>query len=206
MPRHNKSHPWQFDPYDSYSPITYEGIGVGFCKLDFADRIVEVLNEDEKLRQALKMACSDLIRQSGGDPNQVDELVKKYIEKTEHPKYGSGAIAYLLRDRQEELDMSDREFSRFCESYKLSPQELKDIYEGKDVSNSQLGVLARILRKSTEELIKLWNGFTELEDDIRTKKTEPDGSFSRKQESKAQLFTLRQTHVSKGKITGADAD
>lgn len=158
MPLNNKSLTWQFDPYDPYFPILYEGVEVGFCTLEFSARIVEVLNEEGKLRKALELACLDLIRQSGADPNQVEELMKKYLVRTERPKYGTGAIAFLLRDRQEELDISDKEFARFCDSYKLSHEELKGIYEGKQITNSQLVVLSRILGKSIEELAKVRDG------------------------------------------------
>lgn len=162
----NQALRWEFDPYDPYFPISYEGVGVGFCKLDFAARIANVLNEDEKLRKALQMACFDLLRQSGGDLNRVNELVNKYLERSERPKQGTGAIAYLLCDRQEELDMSDKEFIRFCESYKLSSKELKDICEGKDISDRKLAVLARILRKSVEELTQIRDGSTQIELEI----------------------------------------
>ena len=126
--------------------------------MEFSARIVEVLNEEGKLRKALELACLDLLRQSGADPNQVEELMKKYLVRTERPKYGTGAIAFLLRDRQEELDISDKEFARFCDSYKLSHEELKGIYEGKQITNSQLVVLSRILGKSIEELAKVRDG------------------------------------------------
>ena len=158
MPLNNKSLTWQFDPYDPYFPILYEGVEVGFCTLEFSARIVEVLNEEGKLRKALELACLDLIRQSGGDPNQVEELMKKYLVRTERPKYGTGAIAFLLRDRQEELDVSDKEFALFCDSYKLSREELNGIYEGNQITNSQLVVLSRILGKSIEELTKVRDG------------------------------------------------
>lgn len=162
----NQALRWDFDPYDPYFPISYEGVGVGFCKLDFAARIANVLNEDEKLRKALQMACFDLLQQSGGDPNRVNELMNKYLERSERPKRGMGALAYLLCDRQEELDMSDKEFIRFCESYKLSAKELKDIYEGKDISDRKLAVLARILRKSVEELTEVRDGSSKIELEI----------------------------------------
>lgn len=164
MPLNNKPISWKFVPYDPYFPISYEGVQVGFCTPDFAARIVEVLNEDGKLRKALEIACVDLIQQSGGDLGQVDELMKKYLERAERPKQGSGAIAFLLHDRQEELDINDREFAHFCESYKLSREELKDIYEGKQVSDSQLRVLVRILGKSVEELTEVRDGFIQGSD------------------------------------------
>jgi hypothetical protein len=163
MPLDNQPLPWQFDPYDPYFPITYEGAAVGLCTLEFATRIVEVLNEEGKLRKALELACFDLLRQSGGDPKRVAQLMQKYIERTERPKYGTRAIAFLLRDRQEELDISDKAFVRFCDSYKLSAEELQDIYEGKEVIDSQLIVLSRILGKSVEELTEVRDGLKQAD-------------------------------------------
>ena len=165
MPLDDQPLPWQFDPYDPYFPITYEGVAVGLCTMEFATRIVEVLNEEGKLRKALELACFDLLRQSGGDPERVAQLVQKYIERTERPKYGTRAIAFLLRDRQEELDISDKAFVRFCDSYKLSAEELQNIYEGKDISNSQLVVLSRILGKTVEELAVVRDGIKEADND-----------------------------------------
>jgi hypothetical protein len=196
----NKPLSWQFDPYDAYFPISYEGVGVGFCKPDFAVQIVDVLNEDGKLRKALEMACFDLIRQSDGTPNsnRVNQLMQKYMERTERPKQGTGAIAFLLRDRQEELDISDKEFAHFCESYKLSPEELRDIYEGKDISDRQLGVLARILRKSIEELTEVRDG-PSAEFDIRSWKTHECGLQAQKPDPKGMLFTFSRSKDPKGK-------
>jgi hypothetical protein len=198
--------PWEFDPYDPYFPITYEGVGIGFCKSGFAPQIVRALNEDRKLRQALQLACSDLIEQSGGDPNRVNELIEKYLEKTERPKHGTGAIACLLRDRQEELDMSDKDFTRFCDSYKLSAEALKDIYEGKVISDRHLGVLARILRKSVEELTVVRDGLPESELDIRRWKIKEDGGVSRKRNPTTKLFSLRHPQAREGKIADANSD
>jgi hypothetical protein len=158
MPQSNQSVNWKFDANDTYSPIYYKETVVGFVKPDYASKIIEFLNDNEKLRKAFKMACFDLILESGGDTNKVNELMKKYIESTERPQNGTGAIAYLLRDRQEALDISDKEFVRFCDSYRLSWRELKEIYAGKEVSDSQLGAIARIVGKSIEELIEVRDG------------------------------------------------
>lgn len=158
----NKPLPWQFNPNEPYVPIYFEDqVVVGFCRPEYAPRLVELLNEEEKLRKAMHLACLDLLKHSGGDPSQVQALIKKYIKKTERPKHGTGAIAFLLRDRQEELDISDKEFVRFCDSYKLSPEALKEIYAGKKIDNGQLLVLSRILGKSIEELIEVRDGVKE---------------------------------------------
>jgi hypothetical protein len=155
----NKPLPWQLNRNEPYWPIYYEDqVVVGFCRPEYAPRLVELLNDEEKLRKALHLACLDLIKQSDGDPTQVQALIKKYIKKTERPKYGTAAIAFLLRDRQEELDVSDKEFARFCDSYKLSPEALKNIYTGKKIEDSLLIVLSRILGKSVEELAEVRDG------------------------------------------------
>ena len=139
-------------------PVFYEGKVVGYCRPEFAQRIVETLNEDEKLRKALKMACFDLLNEAGGDPSQVHRLMHKYIERSQRPKHGPGAIAALLRDRQEELDVSDSEFAFFCDSYRLPRQELLAIYNGKEVTNHQLGPLSRILGITPEEIVAIRDG------------------------------------------------
>jgi len=103
------------------------------------------------------------MRPTGGNGTQVSRLIRKYIEKAKRPEHGPRAIAFLLRERQKELDLNTRDFVRFCSSYKLSPQELKDIYGGKDVSDRQLRVLTRIIGKSFEELTEVRDGFTTVE-------------------------------------------
>jgi hypothetical protein len=45
----------------------------------------------------------------------------------------------------------------------LSPKELKDIFSGKELTDSQLRVLSRILGKSFEELAEVRDGFSENE-------------------------------------------
>ncbi|MEW5857176.1 MAG: hypothetical protein AB1861_07305 [Cyanobacteriota bacterium] len=159
MPNNNnQASDWNYDPNDPYSPIYYKGAVVGFIKPEYAIRIVDFLNEDERLRKALKMACFDLITEAGGDTSRVDLLMRKYIASTERPRYGSAAVALLLRDRQDELDISDKEFARFCDSYRLSWKELKEIFLGKDINDNQLGPIARIVGKSIEELIEVRDG------------------------------------------------
>jgi len=148
----------------SYLAIYHEDREVGFCTPEFADLIVEALNENDQLHEenetinkALQMACLELLKRSGGKPNQV---MRKYLQKAKRPKHGSRAIAHLLRDRQKQLDLSNHEFIRFCDSYKLSPQELLDIYKGKEVTDSQLRAVSRIVGKSFDELVSTRDGFS----------------------------------------------
>jgi hypothetical protein len=84
--------------------------------------------------------------------------MKKYIIRSERPKYGIRAIAFLLRERQEELDLGDREFTKFCDSFKLSPAELNNIYAGESVQDSLLVALSRILGITKEKLIEVRDG------------------------------------------------
>jgi hypothetical protein len=154
----------------SYIAISDQEADVGFCTPEFAAIIIETFNEYEKLQEenetlnkAFQMACLDLIRQAGGNANQLNRRMKQYIENAKRPEHGTRAIAFLLRERQRELDLSNREFVRFCYSYKLSPKELKDIFSGKELTDSQLRVLSRILGKSFEELTEVRDGFSENE-------------------------------------------
>lgn len=146
---------WQFYPADAFVSITYGEEVAGFCKPDFAARIVDVLNDDEKLRKALRLACYDLISLSGGTTSQIDELIEKYLAKTAAPTTGVAAIALLLHDRQEELDVSDKEFARFCDSYRLSKEKLEAIYAGEDVDSSLLIPLSRILGQPVEDIMEI---------------------------------------------------
>jgi hypothetical protein len=152
---------WKFFSSDVYVSVTYEDEVVGFCKPDFAARIVEVLNDDEKLRKALRLACYDLISVAGGNSRQVDELVERYLIKTGQPQSGVAAIATLLHQRQEELDVSDKEFTKFCDSYRLSPAQLQGIYAGEEISQSMLVPLSRILGRSVDDLLQVMEDFPE---------------------------------------------
>lgn len=170
MTKSNQQLRLQVNHYRSYISISSEDMEVGFCTPEFAAKIVEIFNEYERLNEesetlykALQLACLDLIKRSGGNGKQVSRMIKQYIDKAKRPEHGTRAIAFLLRQRQEELDLSPKEFVRFCYSYKLTPQELKDIYNGKDISDRLLRVLARILAKSIEELTEIRDGFSDSE-------------------------------------------
>jgi len=150
--------PWQSNSSESYVPILHEGAIVGFCKPDYAQRIVTMLNEDEVLHKAMRSACTDLLRHAGGDPSQLNGLIKSYIDQAKRPKSGSAAIAVLLRDRQDELGVKDAEFVQFCNINRLSPEWLKDIYAGEAVSDRILGPLAKILGITVERLVEIRDG------------------------------------------------
>lgn len=162
--------PWHVPSEESYVPLCYEGKTVGLCSPEFAQRIAKSLNDQEMvikqketLFRAMQLACVDILRLTGGDLNQLNDVMRKYVEKIRRPRHGSKAIAFLLRDRQVELDVSDKEFIRFCDSYKLSLEQLREIYNGKPVSDNQLRAIARITGKTFEELKDVRDGFSESE-------------------------------------------
>lgn len=158
MPRINQPSDWELDTQSPFLPVSYQGKIVGYFQPDYASHVVGLLNEDEKLRKALQLACYDLIARSGGSTAAVNDLVEQYLNKAERPKSGAGVVALLLRERQEELDISDEEFAKFCNSFRLSQEELRNVYNGEEIESSQLVPLARILGITVDELINLWKG------------------------------------------------
>ncbi|MFH7025122.1 MAG: hypothetical protein ACHBN1_06910 [Heteroscytonema crispum UTEX LB 1556] len=54
--------------------------------------------------------------------------------------------------------MGDREFTKFCDTYKLSPAELNNVYAGEPVEDSLLVPLSRILGITKEKLIEVRDG------------------------------------------------
>jgi hypothetical protein len=107
------------------------------------------------------MACFDLLKKSDVDTSKVNELVKKYIKNSERPKYGTRAIALLLRERQQELDLGNQEFVKFCDSFKVSPVELNNIYAGETIDDNLLAPLSRILGKSKNDLQQVRDGLSD---------------------------------------------
>jgi hypothetical protein len=158
MSLRNEPQDWQFESHEPFVPVYYQGKVVGVIKQEYAANLTKFLNEDELLTKALKRACLDLVKQSGGDTSQVKDLMKKYIKMSEKPKFGTRAIAFLLRERQEELDLGDPEFTKFCDTFKLSPDELNNIYAGESVEDSYLVPLSRILGITKEKLIEVRDG------------------------------------------------
>jgi hypothetical protein len=149
---------WELQPEQPHIPIYREGELVGYCHPDYAQEIVEAMNEQDKLRKALRIACLDILRAKGGNPAKAEELMEKYLVKTERPKFGPRAIAVMLVDRQKELQLSPQEFLKFCDTYKLSTQHIKDLAAAKAVDPSLINPLARILGVSAMEIKKVLNG------------------------------------------------
>ncbi|MBH8576478.1 hypothetical protein I8752_26510 [Nostocaceae cyanobacterium CENA369] len=158
MSLRNEPLSWQLESNVAYVPIYHKGNLVGFFKQEYASGIIKFLNEDEILKKALKKACTDLLIKTGNDPSKVNYLIQKYIQISERPKYGTRAIALLLNERQKELDLSNQEFIKFCDTFKLSPTELNNIYAGETVDDSLLMPLVRILGITKERLLEVRDG------------------------------------------------
>lgn len=160
---------WQIKVHDFYVPLTYQGAMVGLLDPQYAKGIANILNGEESLKKALRLACEELLAELGGDPqdiNQLRSLMREYIARTRKPRSGTPAIAALLKERQQELDLSQLEFVRFCDSYKLSPDDLKDIYNGKPIESKLFSPLCRILGKDTDELILILEGEDDEDDSL----------------------------------------
>ena len=158
---------WQINVHDFYVPLTYKGKSVGLIDPQYAKGIINILNGEESVKKALRLACEDLLIEEGGDPQDIKELkalMREYITRTRKPRSGTPAIAALLKERQKELDISQLEFVRFCDSYKLSPDDLKSIYNGEPIESRLFPPLCRILGKETEDLIAIIEG-QDLDDD-----------------------------------------
>jgi hypothetical protein len=149
---------WELGNNENYMPVYYKGAVAGFFKKEYSETVIKNLNNDELLTKALTQACIDLIRRSGGDVSQVNDLIKKYLKICGRPKFGSFAIAELLRERQVELDLGEKEFSKFCDTFKLSPVELNNIYAGENIDDSLIAPLSRILGMPKDELLKVRDG------------------------------------------------
>jgi hypothetical protein len=157
MDRFRKPSSWELRSQETYVPILYEGEVVGLCSPEMAQKIVASLNQEDTYRRALRLACQDLITRSGSSKTPK-ELMQRYITKAERPKSGTGAIAVSLKERQRELDLTNEEFARFCDTFRLSREELKNIYAGELIEGNQLIPLCRILGVSMDDLIQLWKG------------------------------------------------
>ncbi|HIK07232.1 MAG TPA: hypothetical protein IGS40_21495 [Trichormus sp. M33_DOE_039] len=161
MSLRNEPLEWQSNTQDAYVPIYHKGNLVGFFKQEYANEVIQFLNEDEVLKKALKRSCADLLKATGKDINLVNSLIRKYIQVSERPKHGTRAIALLLKERQTELDLSDSEFTKFCDTFKISPTELNSIYAGEAFDDRLLLPLTRILGITKERLLEVRDGSVE---------------------------------------------
>ena len=64
----------------------------------------------------------------------------------------------MLIDRQKDLRVSPQEFVKFCDTYKVSPQQLRDLAEGKDIDRKYIEPLARILGITAAEVMEVLQG------------------------------------------------
>ncbi len=149
---------WEVKAQTTFVAIVYEGSIVGFCQPESANKIVRSLNEAETLQKALQLACYDLIARSGGSSESVADLMARYRSKVQRPIQGTALIALMLKERQTELDLNDDEFAKFCDSYRLSRRELRNIYADVEVESEQLIPLSRILGCTIDQVIEAWKG------------------------------------------------
>jgi hypothetical protein len=149
---------WQFESQAAYVPISHEGTIVGFCQPNYVKQVISTLNDAEKLQKALQLACYDLIAREGGSREDVDDRVQTYLNRVSRPLSGTALVALMLKERQAELDLNHEEFAKFCDSYRLSREELRNIYHGEEIESQQLSPLARILGKTIDEVIDAWRG------------------------------------------------
>jgi hypothetical protein len=156
MLKKNLSLFWKFDSGEAYVPVSCKGTVVGFCKPDHARTIVNALNNEEILQKALHLACYDLVARLGDSSGSIEDLMQGYVDKARRPVTGTAAIALLLQERQADLDLTDEEFAKFCDTFRLSRSELQNIYAGEEIQNNQLNPLARILGMTVDEVISVW--------------------------------------------------
>jgi hypothetical protein len=149
---------WHCDSQETYVPISHEGSVVGLCKPNYAKHMVNQLNELERLQKALHHACYDLVARTGSSAESVGDVVQRYLDRANRPVKGTAIVALMLKERQQNLDLNDEEFAKFCDSYRLSIPELRAIYLGEEIESYQLAPLARILGTSIDELIEAWKG------------------------------------------------
>lgn len=165
MPDDNNASRLRTNPSDAYVPLVFDGETIGLCKPEAASRLAEITNREATvaaanaiLLKAFQFACRDWLKKTKSDPAKAGTLMQKYVAAVVRPEVGPRAIAYLLRDRQTALGMGDREFVQFCDSYRLAPAELRDVYEGRDIDDEQLKSVSRIVGISLADLIEVRDG------------------------------------------------
>lgn len=156
MVRFTQPQSWTSDPHDLYVAIAENGNVVGLVKPTHAPQLLAMLNDTQLVRKALKLACTDLAAATGGSPGQVAALMEQYLNKAQRPTKGVAAIALYLQERQRELDLTDDEFIKFCDTFRLSAAELNRIQNHEEIEYKQLNSLARILGLSVDELLRIW--------------------------------------------------
>lgn len=158
MVRFTQPQSWTSDPHDLYVAIAENGNIVGFVKPTQAPQILAVLNDAQLFRKALQLACADLASRAGTGSTQVSALMEQYLAKVQRPTKGVAAIALYLQERQRELDLTNEEFVKFCDTFRLSAADLDRIQKHQEIEYKQLNPLARILGMSVDELLHVWQG------------------------------------------------
>ncbi|TAF52204.1 MAG: hypothetical protein EAZ61_08760 [Oscillatoriales cyanobacterium] len=137
--------PWRVSTNASYVPLEYEGQVIGYCELDYADELATTMNEQATLHKALRMACRDLLKRMNKDVNRASELADRYVKQAKRPTSGPRALAFMLAERQRELGLSPQEFFKFCDTFKISEQDIAHMADGHAVASHNIAPISRVL-------------------------------------------------------------
>lgn len=158
----NDHHPnekaWEIHQDEQFTAVFHHQKLVGLITPSYAEKLIKLLNTEESAANALRLACEELLPVNQRSPENIRVLMGEFIKKTRRPKAGPLAVAMLLQERQKSLDLTNQEFLRFCDSYKLPPAQLKSIYTGKEVPFDWLPALARILGISSDAVMNVITG------------------------------------------------
>lgn len=137
--------PWRVNTNASYVPLEYEGQTIGYCDPDYADELAHTMNEQITLNKALRMACRDLLKRMNKNTSRASELADRYIKQAKRPISGPRALAFMLAERQRELGLSPQEFFKFCDTFKISEQDIAEMADGKAVAPHNVAPISRVL-------------------------------------------------------------
>jgi len=137
--------PWRVNPSAAYAPLEYEGETIGYCEPEYAEEIAAAMNDRITLEKALRMACRDLLKRMKKDTSRTSELANRYLQQAKRPTSGPRALAYMLAERQRELGLSQAEFFKFCDTFKISGRDIADMADGKDVPTRNIAPISRVL-------------------------------------------------------------
>lgn len=137
--------PWRVNAKASYVPLEFEGETVGYCDPEYADELAMTMNEQITLQKALRMACRDLLKRMNKDTKRAQDLADRYIQQAKRPTSGPRALAFLLVDRQRELGLSQQEFFKFCDTFKISERDIAELAEGRAIAPRNIAPISRVL-------------------------------------------------------------
>ncbi|MGD1904256.1 MAG: hypothetical protein ACFB9N_18680 [Geitlerinemataceae cyanobacterium] len=144
--------PWRVNKGAAYAPLEYEGKTIGYCEPDYADEIATVMNDRITLEKALRMACRDLLKRMNKDTSRASDLAQRYLQQAKRPTSGPRALAYMLAERQRELGLSQVEFFKFCDTFKISGKDIADMADGKAVPARNIAPISRVLGVAPTEV------------------------------------------------------